>query len=59
MRPEIGAGYMIGEHLDLLPYRRDEAVGLSAMPHAFADRVDPWIVDRVHLVLDHDRAQPP
>ena len=47
---------MIREHLDLFPYRRDQAVGLPAMLHAFADGVDARIVDRAHLVVDHDRA---
>src|SRR5260370_7968750 len=52
----IGPGYVIREHLALFPYWRHQAVGLPAMLHAFANRVDPRIVDRAHLVVDHDRA---
>src|SRR5712692_10990675 len=47
---------MIRENLGLFPYWCHQAVGLSAMLHAFPNGVDPRIVDRAHLVVDHDRA---
>ena len=46
---------MVGADLGLLEQRRHQAVGLAAMLHAFADRVDARVVG-LHGVVDHDAA---
>ena len=56
LRGKIGLGDMVGEDLGLVPQWRDEAIDLPAMLRAFADDVDPRIVDRAHMIVDDDRA---
>ena len=51
----VGAGDLVGQHDGLLPERRDQAVDLAAVLHAFADREDVGVVHRPHLVVDDDR----
>ena len=46
---------MIGADLGLVEQRRDEALGLAAVLHAFADRVDAAVIG-LHGVGDDDAA---
>ena len=48
-------GEMVGANLGLVEQRSDEAVGLAAMLHAFADRIDSPVIG-LHGVGDDDAA---
>jgi hypothetical protein len=50
------AGDVVGEDLGLLPQRRHQAVDPPAVLGAFADDIDVGIVDRAHVIVDHDGA---
>ena len=52
----VAAGDVVGEHLGLVPQRGHQAVDHAAVLRALADDVDIHVVDRAHVVVDHDRA---
>ena len=52
----VAAGDVVGEDLGLLPERRDQAVDPAAVLRALADDIDVGVVDRAHVVVDHDGA---
>jgi hypothetical protein len=47
---------VVGQHLGLLPQGRHEPVDAAAMLRALAHDIDIGIVDRAHMVVDHDGA---
>jgi len=47
---------VIGKDLGLLPQRRHQAVDPPAVLSAFADDIDVGVVDRAHVIVDHDGA---
>ena len=52
----VTARHVIGEDLGLIPEWCDEAIDAAPMLGTFTHDIDGLVVDRSHMVIDHDGA---